>query len=209
MNSMFKTIKLNIQRFNEPPAPTPTPNPNPTPAPVQVQGEVFSKEYVESLRGEAANHRTEKQKYKAQLRSLMGLAPDAELNETMITNFQKEQAQAQKEALKVANARLLTAEIKSLDGYNAKLVEKLLDKSKVTIADDGTVTGLAEAVAELEKEFPEIKTVSVGTGGANPAGGGGTTQTELERLQEAWSKATDNATRIMINNQIHALQNKK
>ena len=34
-----------------------------------------------------------------------------------------------------------------------KLVNKLLDKSKITVDDDGNITGLQEALKELEKIF--------------------------------------------------------
>ena len=213
MNSMFKTIAFNLQRFNEPPATppitppiTPTPPATPPPAPA---GTVFSEEYVKSLRGEAANHRTEKQKYQTHLRTLMGLAPDAELNETMIANFQKEQATATKKTLETANARLLSAEIKSLQGYDAKLVERLLDKSKITIGEDGTITGLTEAVTALEAEFPAIKVGTQSGGGANPAGGGGTKLTEIQQLEEDLKTAPNLATRIAIQNKLFVLRSKK
>ena len=48
-----------------------------------------------------------------------------------------------------------------------KLANKLLDKSKITIDDDGNITGLQEALKELEKEFPEI-IKNTTSGGANP-----------------------------------------
>jgi hypothetical protein len=216
MNSMFKkiTLPLNMQRFvevepNPNPTPTPAPTPNPTPAPAP-QGTVFSEEYVKSLRGEAANHRTEKQKFQAHIRTIMGLGADVEINDTMVSNFIKDQGKAQAEALKTANARLLSAEIKSLQGYDAKLVDRLLDKSKITIGDDGTVTGLTEAVAALEAEFPAIKIgTGSGTGGANPAGGGGTGLTEIQQLEEDYAKATTTAMRIAIKNKIFALQSKQ
>lgn len=215
MNSMFKTklkIALNIQHHAEetpPVIPPVTPPVVPPVTPPTPQGTVFSEEYVKSLRGEAANHRTEKQKYQAHVRTLMGLAPDVEINETMITNFQKEQTQAAKKTLETANARLLSAEIKSLQGYDAKLVERLLDKSKITIGEDGTITGLTEAVTALETEFPAIKVGAATGGGANPAGGGGTTLTEIQQLEEDLKNAPNLAMRIAIRNKIFALQSKK
>jgi hypothetical protein len=64
----------------------------------------------------------------------------------------------------VANQRLIQAEIKSLEGYNSKLVQKLLDQSTVSVDADGKISGLTEAMKVLETEFPEIKsqkTVSI------------------------------------------------
>lgn len=214
MNSMFKKLPvLNIQRFNDPnptpnPNPTPTPTPTPTPAPTP-QGTVFSEEYVKSLRGEAANHRTEKQKYQAHLRSLMGLGADVEINDTMVSNFIKDQGKAQAEALKTANDRLISAEIKALQGYDAKLVDRLVDRTKITIGDDGTITGLTEQLTALETEFPAIKTAAPSGGGANPAGGGAGGLTELQQLEEDYKNAPNLATRIAIKNKMHALQSKK
>lgn len=216
MNSMFKTklkIALNIQHHAEgdPPVVPPVTPPvvPPVTPPPSPQGKVWTDEYVSGLRSEAAGHRTEKQKYQAHVRTLMGLAPDVEINETMITNFQKEQTQAAKKTLETANARLLSAEIKSLQGYDAKLVERLLDKSKITIGEDGTITGLTEAVTALETEFPAIKVGAATGGGANPAGGGGTTLTEIQQLEEDLKNAPNLAMRIAIRNKIFALQSKK
>jgi hypothetical protein len=139
---------------------------------------------------------------------LLGLNPDDELSEKAIKDFQKNSTKALTETMEKANARLLAAEIKSLDGYNAKLVEKLLDRSKVTIDENGVVTGLKEAVTELETEFPEIKTVGgTSSGGVNPAGATGGLS-ELQQLEEDYKKATTPAMRIAIRNKIHALQSR-
>ena len=210
-------LKLNLQHFGEgDPNPTPNPNPTPTPTPTPAptpaptpSGKVWTDEYVTGLRAEAKDHRINAKKYEAHVRTLLGLKPEDELSESMVATFQQNQQKALTDTMKAANNRLLSAEIKSLDGYNAKLVDKLLDRSKVTINEDGTITGLTEAVTELEKEFPEIKVVGSTGGGVNPAGANGGGKTELQQLEEDYKNAPNLATRIAIKNKIFVLQSKQ
>lgn len=140
----------------------------------KVTGKTFSEDYVKTVREEAKENRLARKAaeaeviaVKAKFKTLIGLKDTDELDDSKITAYQSAQEQKLTTALQKANERLLQAEIKSLEGYDAKLVDRLLDKSKVTIAEDGTITGLAEAVTALETEFPSIKIV-VKAGGANP-----------------------------------------
>lgn len=94
-------------------------------------------------------------------------------------------------SIQTANNRLVLAEIKSLDGYDTKLVAALLDKSKLTISDDGTVTGLKEAIALLETEFPAIKLTGAKQPGANPPGAGSAVTPEQE-YDDAYKAAAAN-----------------
>ncbi|MGF9714985.1 hypothetical protein [Paenibacillus naphthalenovorans] len=171
------------------------------------EGKVWTDEYVSGLRAEAKEHRLQKKQYEGHLRTLLELNADDEISESHIAAFKQNQQKAISDALAKANARLISAEIKSLDGYDAKLVDRLLDRSKLTIEDDGTVKGLVEAVTELEKEFPQIKVTSSSGSGVNPGAQGG--RTELQELEEAYGKARNQAERIAIRNKIHALQTKK
>lgn len=213
MNAMFnkRSLKLNLQHHSEgepPVVPPVTPPITPPVTPPPPNGKVWTDEYVTGLRAEAKDHRLTAKKNEAYVRSLLGLKPDDEISDALITTFKANQEKALTDTMKAANARLLSAEIKSLDGYNAKLVERLIDRSKVTINDDGTITGLTEAVAELETEYPEIKTVAASGGGVNPAGQHNS-KTEIEQLEEDLKNAPNLATRIAIRNKIHALQSKK
>jgi len=87
----------------------------------------------------------------------------------------------------VANNKLIRAEIKNLDGYDTKLLSRLIDRSTITVDDSGEVSGITEQLASLELEFPMIKKQSASIGGANPPSGNATTkaQTEMDELRKA------------------------
>jgi hypothetical protein len=152
-------------------------NPNnepntPNNEPVIPQGKTFSEDYVKTLREESKAHRLNAKNYESKLKAVLGMNPEADLSDldSIINQYKATQEKTIKEAYAKVNDRLIKAEIKSLDGYNHKLIEKLLDKSKIKINDNGEVEGLKEAVEELEKEFPEVKKQIQSTGGgANPA----------------------------------------
>lgn len=61
-----------------------------------------------------------------------------------------------------------------------------LDKSKLEIADDGTIKGLDEQLKKLQESKPylfgEANPPPAGGGGANPAGSG--SKTELQKLED-------------------------
>lgn len=54
------------------------------------------------------------------------------------------------------NDRIITAEIKSLQGYDSKLLAKVIDRTNIKVSDDGTVTGLTEAITAAEKDYPAV-----------------------------------------------------
>jgi hypothetical protein len=163
----------------------------------QVEGKVFTEEYVKGLREEAKENRLAKKNLEAKLKTLIGLKDDEDLDDAKITSYQAQKKAEVENAITKANERLILAEIKSLEGYDAKLVDRLLDKSKVTIADDGTITGIKEAVEALAIEYPQIKTVVNG----NPANPPVNQTTEIEQIQADYDKAvkagdTVNAVRL-------------
>lgn len=129
---------------------------------------VYPHTYVKSLRDENKDLRLKGKAAEAKLKTLLGLKDDEDIDDAKITAYQNNLTKAQNDAIAKANARLITAEIKSQDGYDVKLVERLLDKSKLTIGDDGSVTGLKEALTALEAEFPQIKIGTPATPGVNP-----------------------------------------
>lgn len=139
-------------------------------------GKTYSEDYVHTIREEAKENRiarkaeeTARQAAEAKLKAILGLKPEDTVDDAKIAAHTANQLKAVTDAMAKANARLLTAEIKGLEGYDAKLVERLLDKSKVKIAEDGTVTGLKEAVEALAIEFPAIKKATqAGSPGVNP-----------------------------------------
>lgn len=148
-----------------------TPEPqanNPAPAPVatlaadptlaQTENKVFSEEYVRALRSENASYRTTKNNYEKALRKVLNLADGDTLDnlDKRITTMQESIANQLKDTMSKANNRLISAEIKSLDGYDSKLLTKLLDYTKITVDDDGNVAGLKEAAEEVAKEYPAV-----------------------------------------------------
>lgn len=146
----------NIQLFAEPvdPAPAEPVNQSSTPT-----GKTFSEEYVSALRGESANYRTKAKTYEAVLRKALGLKDGEELGDLdgRLTTYQQVQQKQLNDALTVANQRLIGAELKAMEGYDHKLLSKVIDLSKVTVDDKGEVTGLKEAVEAAVKEFPAVK----------------------------------------------------
>lgn len=138
------------------------------------QGKTFSEDYVHTIREEAKENRLARKAAEdankanmAKIKTLLGLTEEDSLDDAKIAEYQTKQANDLTAVMQKANERLITAEIKSLDGYDAKLVERLLDKSKLEIGEDGTITGLQEAVEALAVEFPSVK-VSVRRDGSNP-----------------------------------------
>ena len=112
----------------------------------------FSEECVKALRTEAKNNRLALRGMEASLRKALGL-PEGE----QIGDISGRISALGAKALETVNSRLIAAELRALEGYNHKLLARVADLSKVSVADDGSITGLKEAIAAAEKEFPEIK----------------------------------------------------
>lgn len=156
-------------------------------------GKTFSEDYVKTVREEAKENRIARKAaeqeviaIKAKFKSLIGLKDTDDLNDDALTKYQSRQAEQLTVAMQKSNARLIQAEIKSLDGYDTKLIDRLLDKSKIKIDDDGNITGLKEAVEALAVEFPQIKKAVSAVGGANPpTSGTKTAQTDYEDAVKA------------------------
>jgi hypothetical protein len=160
------------------------------PAETKTQGSVWSDDYVKGLREEAKMHRLAKKSVEGKLKALIGLKDDEDVDDAKIAAYKDTQSKAANEAISKANARLIAAEIKGLDGYDTKLVAKLIDHSKITIADDGTVKGITEQLPELEKEFPAIKAIASGSP-ANPPGASNS-KTLRDEYDEALAEAFKN-----------------
>lgn len=174
-------LKPNIQLFAEPATDgDPTPAPQPTTQQSTAGGKVFSEEYVQSLRNESAGYRTQRNTYEKALRGVLGIKDDEELGDlnTRISDFNQKRAAA----LEAANQRVINAQLRTLEGYDAKLLAKVIDLSEVKVAEDGTVTGLKEAAEKAAQEYPAVcvnpPPVSRKTPGAN-------TRTGKDKANEA------------------------
>lgn len=191
-------LKPNIQLFAEgdPEPPATPPVSEPAPAAPTAQGKVFSEDYVGSLRRESASHRTQAKTYEAALRKVLGVADGEELGnlDERISNAAAAQQTAIENAMAAANDRLITAEIRSLEGYDHKLLEKVIDRTKIKVKDDGTIEGLEDAVKNAETEFPAVKnnTPPFYAAGTGTAGMSGNYSPEDAALRSAFGLDTQN-----------------
>lgn len=172
----------------------------------------FTEDYVKALREEAKTNRLKAKQYQTLLQKVTGLQ-DEDFDEAKVTNwkigFESEWQKKNTEVLTKANERLLQAEIKSLEGYDAKLVSRLLDRSKVTIKDDGSIEGLKETVEALVAEFPQVKIAPKQQAGANPPPT--EFKGEVEKLKDEYEQAVKGgnlALQVALKNKIYALEHK-
>lgn len=142
----------------------------PTQQQATVSDGTFSAQYVKELREEAKTNRITAQGLETGVRKAFNLQ-DGE----PIGDIAERINALQSSTLESANKRIIKAEIKSLQGYNANLIDRLItDYSTITVAEDGTVSGLKELLSALEKDVPEIKmsgTVPDPLAPGNPAPG--------------------------------------
>jgi len=176
---------------------------------------LFSEDYVKTIREEAKEHRLarkaaeeERDNLALKFKDVIGLKPEDPLKDESITLYKENLTKNMNTALEKANERLLQAEIKSLDGYDVKLVSRLLDRSKVMIEEDGTVKGLKEAITALEEEFPQIRK-GTQTGGANPPPNNATEVEVLEQKLKQAHKDGDALSIVSLTRQIFEARSKK
>jgi hypothetical protein len=181
----------------------------PKPAePIMPLGKVFTEEYVLSLREESKSHRLGRKQRETQLRTILGLKEEDEITDAAITAYTQSVESKIQTATAKANDRLILAAIRGVEGYDTKLVERLIDRTKLTITEDGEVTGIKEAVEALEKEFPQIKKTADGRG-VNPVLPENLTDLQqLETQLLAAQKAGNTGLVIAIKNQIFKLNKK-
>ena len=188
---------------------------NLTPEANPPEPKLFSEDYVKTIREEAKENRLarkaaeeERDNLALKLKDVIGLKPEDPLKDESITLYKENLTKNMNAALEKANERLLQAEIKSLDGYDVKLVSRLLDRSKVTIEEDGTIKGLKEAITALEEEFPQIRK-GTQTGGANPPPNNATEVEVLEQKLKQAHKDGDALSIVSLTRQIFEARSKK
>lgn len=122
-------------------------------------GKTYSEDYVSALRGESAGYRTRAKSYETALRTALGVKDGEELGDlnARLATYQQNNDQAQATALQKANDRLIKAEMRTLEGYDHKLLAKVIDLSGVKVSDDGAVTGLKEAAEAAAEEYPSVR----------------------------------------------------
>lgn len=188
---------------------------NLTPEVKAPEPKLFSEDYVKTIREEAKENRLarkaaeeERDNLALKFKDVIGLKPEDPLKDESITLYKENLTKNMNAALEKANERLLQAEIKSLDGYDVKLVSRLLDRSKVTIEEDGTIKGLKEAITALEEEFPQIRK-GTQTGGANPPPNNATEVEVLEQKLKQAHKDGDALSIVSLTRQIFEARSKK
>lgn len=92
--------------------------------------------------------------YEIALRKIFKLADGEELGDIdgKLTEFEAEH----EKLISATKDKLIAASLNALDGYNTKLLARLIDKSKITVDDNGNITGLEEAVKAVSDEFPAV-----------------------------------------------------
>lgn len=196
-------IKINLQRFAEG-----DPDVN------KPAEKSYSEQYVKDLRDECKEHRTARkaaeqaaEQWKSTAAKIIGAAEGKDITESDIAAYQADNTRKLAEAGAKANERLILAEIRSQQGINHKLAERLIDRTKLTISDDGKVQGLAEALDALAADIPEIKTTATGSG-ANPANASANLP-KLDALKTSHADALKNgrtAEAIALKSQIFEIE---
>lgn len=119
---------------------------------------------------------------------------DAKLSEMDKIKKERDEAKlAAEAALSKANERLIKSEIlsKSTKFIDPDVVYALLDRSKVTVKEDGTVDGVDAALAELEKAKPHLlKSTKSNLGASNP-GMAGANETDVQHLERLRNQGVD------------------
>ncbi|MCI9273990.1 MAG: hypothetical protein HFE39_08565 [Clostridiales bacterium] len=163
-------LNPNIQLFAEPadPAPAEPTATNPSNAPT-----MYTEDYVGTLRGESARYRTRAKSAENALRAVLGLKDGDDFGDmnTRISAYQQKLAQEKAAAVGKANQRLIAAELKSFEGFDHKLLAKVIDLSNVSVDEDDNVVGLKEAVEAAEKEFPAVRMKNARYAPTNPPAG--------------------------------------
>ena len=137
------------------------PNQNPQTEPVGTEGNAE----LEALK-------TTNSTYEKTLKSIFGVADDEDLGD--IAQRVEAYNNSMQAKITAVNEKIISAELKALQGYDTKLLAKVIDHSGITVTDDGTVTGLQEAVEVAAKEFPAViaKENNKPYAPYNPAGAG-------------------------------------
>lgn len=107
-------------------------------------------------------------------------------HEELATLREKERDEARNKYSTAVTDNAIMAEAAKVGIQDLDAAKKLLDRSGVKISEDGTVSGVAEAIAALIKEKPYLTTKiqkSVGSG-TNPPGGGDQTEFTMTQIQD-------------------------
>lgn len=207
------------QASGDTPAPAgQTPAGQTTPAPQMVdlnavddkgQRLYFDRAYVEQLRGEAANHRTLYQQAKAALEATAAPGkdqdkgkgkpdpdpegtPDSAIQKTLDTLKARERDLLLDNAVLADAAKGTEARARFIDPSDAV---RLIDRSTLTIKDDGTIDGVSAALDALATAKPHLleqqSKRSPKLGATNPGQSGGAESDVVKRIRSAYNGQSD------------------
>ena len=162
---------------------------------------------VNTAKGELEKQVADRDK---QLKDLRDAAKDNESLQAKITELENANKQVKSEYESKIKDMKLTSAIKEQlnDCKYPDLIADKFDRSKLILADDGTVSGLAEqlkAVKEIYKELfvPPVSGKSPANNGKTTPGIGGERKTELEKIIN--DPNTKLADRIAARNELFSL----
>lgn len=92
--------------------------------------------------------------YENALRKIFGLSAEEELGDVdrRITELE----QKNENIVQAAKNSIITANINAMQGYDTKLLRKVIDLSSVEVDENGNITGLDAAVKTAETEYPAV-----------------------------------------------------
>lgn len=139
------------------------------------EAKIYDENYVKQLRNESAKYRTKvKEREQAETQRMTELFKALGINPDPNKNFEKQISELQQKNQEIesrANDRLIRSEIKfissTLGVVDPDVAFQLLDKSKVQIKEDGSISGVKEALEALLKAKPYLRGQSTQVVGGN------------------------------------------
>lgn len=98
---------------------------------------------------------TKTKAYENALRKIFDLSAEEELGDVdrRITELEKKN----ENIVQAAKNSIITANINAMQGYDTKLLRKVIDLNGVEVDENGNITGLETAVKTAETEYPAVK----------------------------------------------------
>ena len=139
------------------------------------EAKIYDENYVKQLRNESAKYRTKvKEREQAETQRMTELFKALGIDPDPNKNFEKQISELQQKNQEIesrANDRLIRSEIKfissTLGVVDPDVAFQLLDKSKVQIKEDGSISGVKEALEALLKAKPYLRGQSTQVVGGN------------------------------------------
>lgn len=151
------------------------------PAAQAATGQVFSADYVQSLRNEAAGYRVSAREWEQKHKDLQGQTQglQAQINDLQSKLEAAQQAvqaeRLEREAMRVA---------KELGISDVEAAIKLVDRGQIKLDDKGNPTNLADVLKGVAEKHPFI--LGGGSGTTNPPRGSTYTIEQIRKMPPEW-----------------------